>query len=396
MKPLSRKVASLEESQTLLLTQRARAMRDTGIDVVSFTAGEPDFPTPDVAKQAAVKAIEENFTHYTANAGIAPLLKAVSEKFERENSLHYAPSQILVSCGAKHSIFNALQAICNPGDEVIIPAPYWVSYPEMVKLVDAVPVFVLPSNGSGNKITADELRAAVTARTKAIIFNSPSNPSGAVYSQSEIENLGEVVREHGLFVIADEIYEKIVYDGMKHFSMGSIPGLEDLVVTVNGVSKAFAMTGWRIGYMGAAKPVIEAAGKVQSQVTSNATSIAQRAALAALQHAATGEMVREFQRRRDFMVGALRKSGRLEFQVPPGAFYLLPSMERCVGLSWKGGVIANDSDFAQFLLEEARVAVVPGYCFGARNHVRISYACGMAELEKGANTLNEAIGRLSA
>ena len=385
MKSLSLKIQQIEESQTLAFTSLAREMQQSGIDVVSLTAGEPDFPTPPHVKMAAIQAIEENFTHYTANQGIPDLIKSITEKFERDNHLCFGPSQILVSCGAKHSIFNALQAICNRGDEVVILSPYWVTYPEIVKLVDAKPIIVNATQETGFKVTPVQLRRAINAKTKALIFNSPGNPTGAVYSQGEIEQLADVVKETGIFVIADEIYEKIVYDGAKHFSIGSIKDIKDQVITVNGVSKAYAMTGWRIGYLGAAPAVAQAAAKVQSQVTSNATSISQRAAAVALK-APTRDvegMVAEFKRRRDFAVEQLKKIPDLVVREPKGAFYLFPSFEAFVGNRVKGSLIRDDMDIANFLLKEEHVATVPGSPFGAKGFLRLSYACSMKELEKG-------------
>jgi aspartate aminotransferase len=389
MKSLSLKVQQIEESQTLALTQTARALKEAGVDVVSLTAGEPDFNTPPHVKMAAIQAIEENFTHYTANQGIPQLVKAVVEKFERDNGLHFEPSQILVSSGAKHSIFNALQAICNRGDEVIVPAPYWVSYPEMVKLVDAKPVIVRTSQEAQFKMTPRQLRHAVNTKTKALLLNTPSNPTGAVYSQGELEELAEVVKETGIYVIADEIYEKVIYDGARHFSLGSIKEIRDQVVTVNGVSKAYAMTGWRIGYLGAAHAIAEAAAKVQSQVTSNANSIAQRAAVAALT-APTNDvevMVKEFLRRRDFVVGELGKIAGLDVPIPKGAFYLFPSVKAFVGKRVNGKLIKDDAALCRFFLEEEHLVMVPGGPFGTKNHIRLSYASSLNELEKAVDRL---------
>lgn len=396
MKSLSLKIQQIEESQTLAFTSLARKLREEGKDVVSLTAGEPDFPTPPHIKMAAIQAIEENFTHYTANQGIPDLIKAVVAKFERDNRLCFQPAQILVSCGAKHSVYNALQAICNKGDEVVIAAPYWVSYPEMVKLADAKPVVVTSTAESGFRISPVQLRKAINAKTKAFIFNSPCNPSGAVYSQGEIEQLADVLAETGVFVISDEIYEKVVYDGVKHFSIGTIREIKDQVITVNGVSKAYAMTGWRIGYLGAAIPVAEAAARVQSQVTSNATSIAQRAAVVALNapHDAVDEMVAEFNRRREFVVGQIGKIPGVTLQEPKGAFYVLPGFGEILGKRVDGTLIRDDNDFAGFLLREENLATVPGTPFGARNHLRLSYACSMKELEKGMKRLQNGCRKL--
>ena len=397
MKSLSLKVQQVDESATLAFTQMARQMQQAGIDVVSLTAGEPDFPTPLHVKMAAVRAIEENFTHYTALQGIPELITSIVQKFERDNCLKFDLSQILVSCGAKHSIYNVLQAICNKGDEVVIAAPYWVSYPQMVKLVDAVPVTVSASEESGFKITPQQLRKAINAKTKAFIFNSPSNPTGAVYTQGEIEELADVVQETGMYVISDEIYEKVVYDNVKHFSIGSIKEIRDQVITVNGVSKAYAMTGWRIGYLGAVKEIAQAAAKVQGQVTSNANSIAQRAAQAAL--AAPSDdvvmMVNEFRRRRDYMIEQLSTVTGLSLYRPKGAFYLFPSVKEFVGKRWKGSMIKDDVDLCHFFMNEEHIALVPGSPFGAKNYVRISYAASMKELEKGLQRLKSGFKKLS-
>lgn len=389
MKSLSLKVRQIEESSTLAFTQLARQMQEAGVDVANLTAGEPDFPTPPHVKMAAIRAIEENFTHYTANRGIPELVSAIIGKFERDNNLHFAPSRILVSCGAKHSIYNALQAICNSGDEVVIAAPYWVTYPEIVKLVDAKPVVVQTSPEAQFKISASRLRKSINARTKAFIFNSPGNPSGNAYTQGEIEELAEVVKDTGIFVIADEIYEKVIYDGLRHFSIGSIKQISDQVITVNGVSKAYAMTGWRIGYLGGPGAVVEAAAKVQSQVTSNATSISQRAAATALSASSADveAMVSEFNRRRDFAYGELSKIPGIECLEPKGAFYLFPAMKPFTGKRFNGTLVKDDLDLANFLLREMHVAVVPGGGFGAKNHLRISYACSMKELEKGMDRI---------
>ncbi len=385
MKTLSHKIQQIEESQTLAFTQRARQLQQSGIDVASLTAGEPDFATPPHIKMAAIQAIDEDFTHYTENQGTAGLIAAIVKKFASDNNLHFEPPQILVSCGAKHSIYNVMQAICNKGDEVVIAAPYWVSYPEIVKMADAKPVIVEASHDAQFKITAQQLRRAINEKTKAFIFNSPSNPTGAVYSQGEIEELADVVAETGIYVISDEIYEKIVYDGTKHFSIGSIKEIRDQVITVNGVSKAFAMTGWRLGYLGAAEQVAQAAAKVQSQITSNATSISQRAAEIGLKGPMKDvqEMAGEFKRRRDFAVAEMSSIHGLKLCAPKGAFYLFPCMEHFAGKRLNGKIIKDDFDMANLLLDEEHLAVVPGSAFGARNHLRLSYACSMKDLQKG-------------
>jgi len=396
MRPLSKKVSGVERSQTLLLFARAKKMRAEGIDVVSLTAGEPDFPTPAAVKEAGIRAIKENFTKYTANQGIPELLRAIAEKFRRDNNLDFDPSQILVSSGAKHALYNALQAICNPGDEVIIPSPYWVSYPEMVKLVGATPVIVRTRASDQFKISPAQLRKAVTRKSKLFIFCSPSNPTGVVYTREEIEGLARVIAQAGLYVISDEIYEKIIYDGMSHFSMGSLPSVRDLVVTVNGVSKAFSMTGWRIGFLGANRDLASAAEKVQGQITSNASSISQRAALAALTSGLDGEvhaMVEEFARRRKFLCGAFDQMN-VEYIKPHGAFYIFARVKPILGGKKAQGTIDTTDALSEYLLNSWRVALVPGGGFGAKDWVRISYACSMQDLEKAAERLQKAFAEL--
>ncbi len=397
MKSLSKKVANAEASQTLALTALAKKLKSEGIDVVSLTAGEPDFPTPPHIKDAAIKAIEDNFTKYTVNSGIPELRSAIAAKLKRDNNITVDASQILVSNGAKHSIFNALQAICNKGDEVIIPAPYWVSYPEMVKLVDGVPVILKTTEKTDFKISPAQLKKAITPKTKALILCSPSNPTGSVYSPDELKAIAGVIEKSGIFVIADEIYEKVIYDGAVHFSLGSILSLVDQVITVNGVSKAYSMTGWRIGFMAGPKAVVDAAEKVQSQVTSGPNSIAQKAAHAAFigSDDEVRKMTAEFKRRRDFIHSALIAIPGITSTLPGGAFYLFPNMSAFYGKSFNGTKIKNSDDMAQFLIKEAQVVSVPGSGFGANNNIRLSYACSMQELEKAAARMKHALAQLS-
>ncbi|HTR80215.1 MAG TPA: pyridoxal phosphate-dependent aminotransferase [Bacteroidota bacterium] len=396
MKSLSRQVAKAEPSLTLALSALAKKLKAEGVDVVTLTAGEPDFPTPFHIKKAAIKAIEDNHTRYTVNAGIPELRKAIADKFRTENNLTFDPSQIVVSNGAKHSIYNALKAICNKGDEVIIPAPYWVSYPEMVKLVDATPVIIQTSEANEFKMTPSQLKRALSKKTKAMLFCSPCNPTGSVYTQEEIEALAEVVAKADIYVLSDEIYEKVIYDGIKHFSMGSIPAIKEHVITINGVSKAFSMTGWRIGYLGAKKEIASAAEKVQSQITSNASSISQHAALAALtgSNDEVHSMNAEFQRRRDFIHKAMTSIDGLTCLKPKGAFYIFPNVSKFVGKKINGVTLKSGDDIAQFLVDEERVVVVPGSGFGSKNHVRISYACSMEELNKAVERMKRGFAKL--
>lgn len=397
MKPLSKKVAAVEESQTMFLAALAKKMKSEGIDVSSLTAGEPDFPTPQVIKDAAIKALQDEFTKYTPTRGYHDLLKAIADKFRRDNNLHFDPSQILVSNGAKHAIYNALEAICNRGDEVIIPAPYWVSYPEMAKLVSATPVIVKTAFTNQFKMTPLQLKRVITKKSKALIFCSPGNPTGAVYSQEEIEELAEVIKKSGIYVISDEIYEKIIYDGLKHFSIGSIDSIRDQVVTTNGVSKAYSMTGWRIGFMGAHKDIVTAAEKVQSQVTSNASSISQKAAFAALTANLDPEvqrMVHEFDRRRQYLVQEFKSIPDMDFVYPRGSFTFLINVKPYLNKKTPKRIIKTSDALSEFFLHEYRVATVPGTPFGAPHWIRLSYACSMEELKKGVERLKEGFAYL--
>ncbi len=397
--PISKKIAGLEESQTQALSARARKMRAEGIDVVSLTAGEPDFPTPQVVKDAAIRAINENFTKYTSNQGIPELLHAITHKFQKDNDLNFEPSQILVSSGAKQSVFNALQALCDKGDEVIIPAPYWVSYPEMVKLVDANPVIVRTSPENQFKMTASQLRRAITRKTKALILCTPSNPTGAVYTPQEIFQLAEIVAKTGVYVVADEIYEKIIYDGFQHVSIGSFEPIRDQVVTVNGVSKVFSMTGWRLGYMGARRDIIQAAEKIQSQTTSHASSISQKAALAALSGDLNDEvrrMVMEFDKRRKYLLAEMDKVHGLTYIYPRGSFTLFLNIKSFLNSSVNGKPLATSDRVVDFFLNEHNVAMVPGSSFGAPQWMRLSYACSMEELQKGVRRIQNGFAELSS
>lgn len=380
----------------MVLSALAKKLHAEGVDVVTLTAGEPDFPTPFHIKEAAKKAIEDNRTTYTQNAGIPELRKAIADKFEKDNNLHFDPAQILVSNGAKHSLYNSLKAICNGGDEIIVPAPYWVSYPQMVTLVGAIPVIIRTREENEFKLTPDELHRAITSKTKALLFCTPSNPTGSVYSREELEDLGKVAGEHEIYIISDEIYEKVIYDGARHFSLGSIPAIRDLVITVNGLSKGYSMTGWRVGFLGAKPDIVAAAEKIQSQVTSNASTISQYAALAAL----TGPqdelraMTEEFRRRRDFIYGEVRSVPGISCIKPGGAFYVFPNVSKYFGKAFRGKTMKSGDDIARFLLDEERIVVVPGSGFGSSDYVRISYACSMSELEKAAERLRRGFRKL--
>ncbi len=396
MMSFSKKVDRIEESQTIAITSLAKKLRSEGKNIISLSAGEPDFPTPENIKQAAIKAIENNFTKYTQNEGIPELREAVADKFRRENGLKVEASNILISSGGKHSIFNALQAICDPGDEVIIPAPYWVSFPEMVKLADGVPVILKTTEASGFTFDAQDVERLVTARTKAIIINTPSNPTGAVISEESLRGIAALARKRGFYIISDEIYEKIIYDGNKHFSVGSISEAGDHVITASGVSKAYSMTGWRIGFLAAGHEVISRAAKIQSQVTSNASSVSQAAALEALRGTQTEieKMRVAFQNRRDILFARLSGIKGLTLSKPGGAFYFFPSIKGLVGKRHGGRILKNSADVAEFILAEAQVALVPGTAFGSEDHIRISYAYSEKELTEAATRIEESISRL--
>jgi len=366
-----------------------------GIDVVSFAVGEPDFDTPANIREAAIKAINEGFTRYTPATGIPALKEAIVKKFREDNGLDYAVDEVIASVGGKQAIFNAIQALCDDGDEVLMPAPYWVSYPEMVKLAGGVPVIVPTGGGAGFKCTPEILGEYITPKTSVIILNSPSNPTGAVYSKDEIEDLAAYLLDKGIAIISDEIYEELIYDGMSHYSIAQVsPEAKANTVVTNGVSKAYAMTGWRIGYAAGPSQVIKAMGSYQGHCTSNPTSISQVASVEAL----TGpkdtvrEMVAEFSRRRDYLVERVSAlPGFRMATVPGGAFYLFPDVTGLYGRVIGDREIGTDMDLAEVILEKAHVALVPGVAFGAPGHLRLSYAASMEELEKGADRLEELV-----
>jgi len=378
---LSDRVKNIAPSATMAVSNKAKMLKAQGVDVIDFGAGEPDFDTPGYVKEAAVKALQEGFTKYTASTGIPELKKAICEKLRRENDVAYQPEQIVVSCGAKHCLFNIMQAMLGPGDEVLIPVPYWVSYVEQVKMAQATPV---PVKGEGLKVTAEDLREKLNERTKMLILNSPNNPSGEVYSRQELKAIADLALSRWFYVVSDEVYEKFVYEG-RHWSIASLDeGLKDLTITVNGASKTYAMTGWRIGYMAGPKEIMEACAKLQDHTTSNPNSIAQRAALEALtgpQERVT-EMVKEFDRRRRYMVKRLNELKGVTCPMPKGAFYAFPNVEGLLGKTWK-----TSEALTLELLQEAKVAVVPGPAFGMEGHIRLSYATSMENIEKGLNQI---------
>ena len=394
---ISQRAQRTSPSPTLAITAKARKMREEGIDVLSFGAGEPDFDTPEFIKEAAVTALREGFTKYTPTAGIEPLRKAICDKLWRDNGLKYEPNQIIVTCGGKHALYNTFQVICDPGDEVIIPAPYWVSYPEMVKLADGVPVFVYADESTGFVPTIDAIREKISARTRAIVVNSPCNPTGAVFPRQTLKEIAALALRHDLYIISDEIYEKMVYDGHEHCSIASLgEEVKKRTILVNGMSKAYSMTGWRIGYAAAERELIAAMTRIQDQSTSNPTSIAQRAALAALQapEDTVKQMVDAFAERRRAIVDGLNCIPGFRCAEPGGAFYAFPNVSALYGKRWGDRVINNSDAFAEYLLEVARVAVVPGSGFGADENIRLSYACSLDTIRNGLARIADAVQAL--
>ncbi|GIV21227.1 MAG: aminotransferase [Armatimonadota bacterium] len=394
---ISQRAQRTSPSPTLAITAKARKMREEGIDVLSFGAGEPDFDTPEFIKDAAIAALREGFTKYTPTAGIEPLRKAICEKLWRDNGLKYEPNQIIVTCGGKHALYNTFQVICDPGDEVIIPAPYWVSYPEMVKLADGVPVFVHADESTGFVPTIDAIREKITPRTRAIVVNSPCNPTGAVFPRQTLKEIAALALKHDLYLISDEIYEKMVYDGQEHYSIASLgEEVKKRTILVNGMSKAYSMTGWRIGYAAAERDLVAAMTRIQDQSTSNPTSIAQRAALAALQEPedTVKQMVAAFAERRRVIVDGLNSIPGFRCAEPGGAFYAFPNVSALYGKRWGDRVIHNSDAFAEYLLEVARVAVVPGSGFGADENIRLSYACSLDTIRNGLARIADAVQAL--
>ena len=397
MEYLSDRVKSLAVSQTLAMAQKSRELKAKGLDIISLSLGEPDFNTPDYIKEAAKKAIDDNYSKYPPVPGYNDLRDAISMKFKKENGLNYSSDQIIVSAGGKHSLINVILSIVNPGDEVIILAPYWVSYYDQIILAQGKPVVVEAKLESDFKIRPDQLEAAITSKTRMVIFNSPSNPTGMVYTRKEMEGIARVIAKHeGVFVISDEIYEHIIFDG-EHVSMASFDFIYDRVITVNGVSKGYAMTGWRIGYIGAPLWVAKACNKLQGQFTSGVCSIAQRAALAAVK--GTGEsqkIMREaFLRRRDLICGLLKEIKGLKVGIPQGAFYVMPDIGFYLGKSDGQTKIKTSDDLAMYLLDKALVATVGGDAFGAPTCIRISYATSDELLVEAIKRIKAALAKLN-
>ena len=397
MVKLATRISTIKPSATLAITAKANALKAQGRDVVGFGAGEPDFDTPANIKAAAVKALEAGFTKYTAVGGTDELKDAIIGKFRRDSGLEFKRSEVAVSCGAKHTLYNLAQVLLEEGDEVVIPSPYWVSYPDIVILTGAKPVIVTTREEDGFKMTPAQLGAALTVRTKAVILNSPSNPAGVVYSREELKALGDLLAKRDILVISDDIYEKILYDGVTFHTMASIdPAMQERTVTVNGVSKAYAMTGWRIGYAAGPQYIIEALTKLQSQNTSNPTSIAQKAAVEALNGSqeSVARMGAEFQKRRDVIVAGLNGIRGIRCQNPQGAFYVFPNVSALYNKRFGGKVLDGSASFASFLLEAVDVAVVPGVEFGHDANIRLSYATSMKNIEEGIRRIQKAVEKL--
>ena len=393
----SRKAKNINPSITLAITAKAKALKAEGVDVVSFGAGEPDFNTPKNIIDAAIRAMEEGKTKYTPTAGIIELREAICNKLEKDNNLKYNPNQIIVSTGAKQCLADVFMAILNPGDEVIVPTPYWVSYPELIKLADGTPVFVEANEKAGYKYTIEDLEKVVTDKTKALVLNSPNNPTGTIYQKEELEVIAEFAKKHDILIISDEMYEKLIYDGEKHISIASLSqDAYERTVVINGVSKAYAMTGWRIGYAAAKEEIIKLMVSVQSHVTSNPNSIAQYASVEAL-NGPTDELVKmiaEFDNRRKFMVKRIGEMEGLDIIYPKGAFYLMINVSSVYGKAINGKTINSSLDFSAELLEEEKVAVIPGAAFDLDKFIRLSYATAQKDIEEGLNRIENFIKKL--
>jgi aspartate aminotransferase len=391
MKSLAHRTLDVSESQTFAIAGEVRRLRQEGIDIVSFALGEPDFPSPRAARDAAVEALDSNFTKYTHFDGMWELREAVAEKFRTENALDSSPDRVIISVGGKHSIYNVLMALCERGDEVLIPSPYWVSYPEMVKLTEATPVVISTDAGTSYKITPDLLRRHITDRTKLLIINSPSNPTGMMYMREELEALAAVAREHDFYVLSDELYEKIVFDGREHVSIGSLRGMSSRVITVNGASKIFAMTGWRIGFLTGPPEIIHAASIVQSQSTTNPTSFAQKGVLAALEKSSAdvATMVRAYGERRDVITALLSDIPGISFIPPDATFYVWIDVS-----SYLHGSTSTVRELCEYLLREHRVGIMPGSAFGDPAHIRLSFSCSMDDIKRGVERMRIGLNAL--
>ena len=387
----------LKPSETLAISAKAKALRAQGRDVIDFSVGEPDFNTPDNVIQAAEHAMAEGFTKYTQASGLPALRQAIADKLQRENGLHYEPDQIIVSCGAKHALYNLAMVLVDPGDEVIIPGPYWVTYPTQVEMAGGTPVIIPTTAAEGFKITGEVLRRYLAPATKGIILNSPCNPTGAVYTPDELQDLADVLRNTDLYVITDEIYEHMVYDGLRQVSIATLsPELKERCIVINGLSKSYSMTGWRLGFCAGPADVIAACGHLQSQSTSNPTAFAQIAAIEALTgpQDSVHAMAAAFVERRDFVVARLNAIDGISCPMPQGAFYTFPNINALFGRRANGRTLSNSADVIDYLLDTAGVAAVPGEAFGADDHMRLSYAASMEALRTGLDRLDQAVQQL--
>lgn len=395
---LSRKAQAIEPSLTLAITAKAKEMKEKGIDVISFSAGEPDFNTPKNIINAAIKAMEDGNTKYTSVNGILQLREAICKKFKDDNGLEYNPSQIVVSTGAKQSLANTFLAILNPGDEVIVSTPYWVSYPELIKLADGKPVFVEGDEKSNYKFTKENLENAVTAKTKAIVLNTPNNPTGTIYNKEELEVIADFAKKYNIIIISDEMYEKLIYDNENHISIASLSkDAYERTIVINGLSKSYAMTGWRIGYCAASEKIAKLMISIQSHVTSNVCSITQYAALEALsgpQDEIT-KMINEFEKRRNYMINRIESIDNLSIVKPKGAFYIMINIENCLGKEINGKILNDSMEFCASLLENEKLAVIPGKAFGLNNYIRVSYATSMEAIKEGLNRIESFIKKLN-
>lgn len=394
---ISKRAASIKQSATLAITAKVKELRAAGVDVIGFGAGEPDFDTPSDIKEAGIESIQNGFTKYTPVGGIPELKNAITARIKDDYGIEYARDEVMVSCGAKHTLYNIAQAVFNPGDEVIVPSPYWVSYPAQIVLAGAQAVIAETNLKNGFKLTPAALKKKISRRTRALILNYPSNPTGSTYDESEIKALVNTAMEAGIFIISDEIYDKILYAGATHTPVASLgEEVKENSILVNGVSKTYSMTGWRIGYAAGIKDIIAAMSRIQGQCTSNPPSMAQMAAIEALSggQEIVSRRAEEFERRKDFIVSRVREIG-LECLDPRGAFYIFPSIKKFIGVKFGDRKIENSLDFTDFLLSQAKVAVVPGIEFGMENHIRISYATSMENIEEGMNRVEKTLSLLS-
>ncbi|MBU4047129.1 pyridoxal phosphate-dependent aminotransferase [bacterium] len=391
---ISNRVKSINPSQTLAITAQALKMKREGKKVISFAAGEPDFDTPKNIREEAISAINQGFTKYTASSGIIELKEAVVEKLKKDNKVEYKPSEIIISNGAKQCLFNAILTLCNPGDEVLLPIPCWVSYTEQIKFAQAVPIFINTRQEEAFKLSAAQVEEKITSRTKLLILNSPNNPTGAVYEQEEIKRIAQLLLKYNIYCICDEIYEKLVYDNAKHLSIASLSDeIKEKIITINGVSKSYAMTGWRIGYAAGPEDIIKGMSKIQGHSTSNPNSIAQKASVEALngKQNAIEEMRKAFDERRKYMVKRLNEIEGISCLNPAGAFYAFPNVSKILdrGIEYNGKKISNSFGLSNFILKEAEVALIPGSAFEAEGYLRLSYAASLEDIKEGLNRIEK-------